>query len=131
MSKIVKFESILKYVSFPDLHSQTPKHSEDVTASLREDHTEISIVFKWLRKLGVKQVLELSVPDRLFSPHSDADVRDCVVGSGIRVLKWRKLDLYLGNLTDKIDLQELHLYSSGNQSVHDQWYRELQSFPNV
>ncbi|KAI9773356.1 MAG: hypothetical protein M1840_007571 [Geoglossum simile] len=131
MGRIFKFESILKYANFPDLNTQIPKHIQDVAASLRVDHTEIRIVFKWLRSRGVKQVLELSVPDRLLCPHSDDDVAYCVNGSAVRVLKWRKLDLYLGNLKDKNDLREIHLYSSGNRSVHRQWYEELKKFPNV
>ncbi|KAF4545351.1 uncharacterized protein LTHEOB_5184 [Lasiodiplodia theobromae] len=130
MGKVFKFESILKYANFPDLHNEMPRH-EDVVASLKADHNEIKIVVDWLRRRGVTQILELSVPDRLFGPHSDTDVRDCVVGSAVRVLKWRKLDLYLGNLTDKDDLQELCLYSSGNPSVHEQWYRELPNFKNL
>lgn len=133
IGNVFKFEKILKYAKFPDLHTQMPKHSEDLVASLRQDHNEIKIVMDWLqrRKTPVTQILELSVPDRLFCPHSDDDVRSCVVGWGIRVLNWRKLDLYLRNLTDKDDLEELHLYSSGNKSVHEQWYDELPTFTKV
>lgn len=109
-------------------------HTEDVLASMQMDHTEITTVFKWLRDHQVEQVLELSVPDRLLCPHSDEDVAYCVNNSGVRVLKWRKLDLYLGNLTDRSNLQELHLFSSGNRAVYERWIddlRERKSFPNV
>jgi hypothetical protein len=129
--QIFKFESILKYAKFPDLNTQTPKLVQDVTGSMQADHTEIWTVFEWLMKRGVKEVLELSVPDRLFCPHSDDHVASCVNGFAVRVLRWRKLDLYLGNITDKDHLRELHLYSSGNRSVHDQWCRELPMFRKV
>ncbi|KAL1617112.1 hypothetical protein SLS56_011115, partial [Neofusicoccum ribis] len=129
--EIFRFESTLKYANFPNLDRHAFKHPVDVVASMRRDHTEIKTVIKWLRDRGVRQILNLSVLDRLFSPHSDTNVDDCVVNSAVRVLDWRKLDLYLGNMTKKGEhLQELHLYSSGNQSVHEQWYRELQKFPN-
>lgn len=109
-----------------------PRYSEELAVSLRKDYKEIVMVMNWLkrRKPKVTQVLELSVPDRLFCPHSDNDVRDCVNDWGVRVLKWRKLDLYLCNL-DKDDLEELHLYSSGNPSVHDQWCAQLPAFKKV
>ena len=129
--KIFKFESVLKYAKFPDLNTQTPKQAQDVTASMQVDHTEIRTVLDWLRKRGVKEILELSVPDRLFCPHSDEDVAKCVNDFAVRVLKWRKLDLYLGNFTGKRHLRELHLYSSGNRSVHDQWISNLPEFDKV
>lgn len=127
-----KFESILRYARFPDLDAQNAnKPEQDMKPSIQTDHTEIRMVIDWLRERGVKEILELSVPDRLFSSHSDDDVAHCVNGSAVRVLKWRKLDLYLGNLADKHHLRKLHLYSSGNRSVHDQWRRELPNFRKV
>lgn len=110
-----------------------PRHSDDLAANLRQDHDEIKIVIDWLkkRKSPATQILELSVPDRLFSPHSDDIVSDCVNGLGVRTLNWRKLDLYLVDLKERDDLEELHLYSSGNKSVHKQWYKELPSFKKV
>ncbi|KAL6696676.1 hypothetical protein J3F84DRAFT_407452 [Trichoderma pleuroticola] len=126
-----RFESILKYANFPDLHAQPPKNTEDVIGSLQIDHKEISVVFKWLRERGVEQVLELSVPDRLLCPHSDDQVAYCVNGFRIRVLNWRKLDLYLGNLSDKKYLKELHLYSSGNTAVYKGWLEALPEFVNL
>ncbi|KAK4099055.1 hypothetical protein N658DRAFT_509100 [Parathielavia hyrcaniae] len=128
---IFKFERILKYAKFPDLNTQTPKQIQDVMADKQANYTEIRTMFEWLSKRGVAEVLELSVPDRLFSPHSDDDVAECVNAFAVRVLKWRKLDLYLGNITDKNHLREVHLYSSGNRSVHDQWCLQLSEFRNL
>jgi hypothetical protein len=133
VGSVFKFENVLKYARFPDLHTQMPRHSDDLVANLRQDHDEIKIVIDWLkkRKSPATQILELSVPDRLFSPHSDDIVSDCINGLGVRTLNWRKLDLYLADLKDRDDLEELHLYSSGNKSVHEQWYKELPSFTKV
>ncbi|KAI1102144.1 hypothetical protein F4804DRAFT_313992 [Jackrogersella minutella] len=134
MGRIFKFERVLKYAKFPDLHTQVPKRSQNIVAGLREPHSEIRGLFEWLERRGVKQVLGLSVPDRLLSPHADDDVEYCANTFQVRILKWRKLDIYLGNLNEEIKdgLKELHLYSSGNRAVHDHWYSELKTnFPEL
>ncbi|SPO03473.1 uncharacterized protein DNG_06156 [Cephalotrichum gorgonifer] len=144
-----RFERILKYAKYPDLGSQPPGSMSTTQAELQIDHREIRTVSEWLKKRLVQEVLELSVPDQLHAPHSDEDVAYCVNEFSVRVLKWRKLDLYLPALktvpkpgmdiddqgdarpSDKAintQLEELDLYTSGNQSVLDQWYRELENF---
>lgn len=130
---IYKFEKVLKHVTFPDFSGAGPPQSPQ---GWRMNPTEIRDVFKWLKDGKVETVLSLTVYDRLHQPHSDEDVAACVDGFGVRVLNWRKPDLYLGNLNpiDKnqmAQLQELHLYSSGKRAVHDDWFRELPRFPNV
>ncbi|KAK5991372.1 Subtilisin DY-like protein [Cladobotryum mycophilum] len=131
-ARIFKFEKVLKYANFPDLDSQTTATlTSQGMVNLREDHTEISDVFKWLGARGVQQVLELSVPDRLLCPHSDESVTICVNDFSIQLLNWRKLDLYLGGIKNKDNLRELHLYSSGNPSVHDHWCQELPKFAKL
>ncbi|KAI0520750.1 hypothetical protein F5B22DRAFT_598226 [Xylaria bambusicola] len=133
MGRIYKFESILKYAKFPDLHTQVPKQTQNLATSLRMDYHEVRDIFEWLRKRKVESVIELSVPDRLLTPHIDEDVEYCVNQFNVRILKWRKLDMYLGNFDLKIknELQELHLFSSGRQAVHDHWLSELRSFPKL
>jgi hypothetical protein len=149
--KRFKFEKILKYANFPDLSDQQPSFTSHTLADLKSEHDEIKKVFEWLKTRSVQEVLELSVNDRLLGPHSDEDVAYCVREFAVRVLKWRKLDLYLPAFKTSpnpkansdqdgtgapenviyAELRELHLYSSGNQSVLDQWYRELENFKNV
>ncbi|KUI69791.1 Subtilisin DY [Cytospora mali] len=141
--KIFRFERVLKYANFPDLDiapapkTIAPTMSTTPTSALetdtwRQDHTEIKGVLDWLKKRRVTTILNLSVSDRLHCPHSDDVVASCINGFGIRVLKWKKLDLYLGNLDEKAkeQLQELHLYSSGKWAVHDEWFQELPKFSN-
>jgi hypothetical protein len=131
-----RFESVLKYARFPSLKTPSSEGGALQLQTRRRDHAEVQRVFQWLGRLEVTKVMEVSVPDRLESPHSDEAVAECINGWDVRILKWKKLDLYLGNLypgdaenADK--LEELDLYSSGNQSVHDQWYRELKRFKKV
>ncbi|PTB62989.1 hypothetical protein BBK36DRAFT_1144522 [Trichoderma citrinoviride] len=108
VNKRFKFERVLKYVKCPSLHSHAQATTQPlgIAATLRTDYNEMEIMYNWLQKRGVHQILELSVPDRLFSPQSD-------------------------DIVEKKHLQELHLYSSGNSSVHEQWYRELPNFPKL
>lgn len=126
-----KFEAILKYANFPDLDRPTPPHARDMMESLQNHYTGVKMICEWLERRGVEEVLEITVLDRLLRPHTDDDVAYCINGRGVRVLKWRKLDLYLGKLNDKHHLRELHLYSSGNRCLHEHWYRELPKFSNV
>ncbi len=54
----------------------------------------------------------------------------------MKVLRWKRLDLYLGNLNqddkaERAELEELNLFSSGKRAVHDDWCNRLLLFPNV
>ncbi|CAG9981145.1 unnamed protein product, partial [Clonostachys byssicola] len=125
-----KFESVLKYAAFPNLRTPSCPNNALPLKSKHLDHKEIQDVYEWLRRRNVTKVMEVSVPDRLDDPHSDDVVAECINGWDTRILKWKKLDLYLGNLYkgDEDKLEELELYSSGNRSVHDQWYQQLERF---
>ncbi|KAK5997909.1 hypothetical protein PT974_00275 [Cladobotryum mycophilum] len=129
-STYLRFESVLKYAEFPDLNKHTASTQRPNKDMFRTEHSEISDVIDWLRSRQVTEVMKLVVPDRLHSPHSDDEVMHCVNGLGVRILDWKKPDLYLPKL-DKDFLRELHLYSSGNQSVIDQWCKELGNFPKL
>ncbi|KAL6698003.1 hypothetical protein J3F84DRAFT_406347 [Trichoderma pleuroticola] len=122
-----RFETVLKYVAFPELSTLEPiKGIEDVT----KDHREAMDVFEFLTSRGVQQIMNLSVKDRLYCPHTDEDVAASVNTFGVRVLKWKKLDIYLKDL-NTTTIEELYLYSSGNRSVHDQWLSQLPRFQQL
>ncbi|KAL7950024.1 hypothetical protein V8C42DRAFT_309254 [Trichoderma barbatum] len=125
--KFFRFERVLKYAFFPELSVQVPFMSSE---DMNQDHREVMDAFDWLESQGVEEVMSLTVNDRLYCPHADEDVTACVNTLGVRILKWRKLDTYLKNMTD-ISLEELHLYSSGNRSVHDQWLSQLPRFKKL
>ncbi|UKZ73679.1 hypothetical protein TrVFT333_001329 [Trichoderma virens FT-333] len=126
-AEFLRFERILKYAKFPELSGQELFTSSE---DMRQDHSEVIDVLDWLQNRGAQQVLRLSVGDRLHCPHTDEDVTACVNTFGVRALNWRKLDLYLKNMTDS-PIEELHLYSSGNPSVHDQWLSRLPRFKQL
>ncbi|KAL7915820.1 hypothetical protein GGI35DRAFT_7426 [Trichoderma velutinum] len=126
-AKFLRFEKVLKYATFPELNGEEPSVSSE---DMRQYHSEITEVFFWLQDRGVQQVLRLSVNDRLHCPHTNEDVAACVNAFGVRALNWRKLDLYLKDMADS-SIEELHLYYSGNPSVHDQWLSQLPRFKQL
>ncbi|KAK4081591.1 uncharacterized protein Triagg1_2332 [Trichoderma aggressivum f. europaeum] len=123
-AEFFQYEKLLKYVSFPDLSGQAPFMGIE---DLKQDHREVKDVFDWLKKRGVEEVMSLTVEDHLHCPHRDEDVAKCVNNFRVGVLKWKKRDIYLTNLR-KDAIEELHLWSSGNQSVHDQWLGQIPKF---
>ncbi|KAL7933623.1 hypothetical protein V8C35DRAFT_322252 [Trichoderma chlorosporum] len=124
---LFRFERTLKQVTISELSGQEQLRTFE---NMRQEHSEVMDIFGWLQDKGVQQVLRLYVGDRLHCPHADEDVAACVNTFGVRVLHWRKLDLYLKNMTDS-SIEELHLYSSGNRSVHDQWLCQLPRFKQL
>ncbi|KAL6795510.1 hypothetical protein J3E68DRAFT_404485 [Trichoderma sp. SZMC 28012] len=122
-----RYEKVLKYANFPDLSGQAQFMGNE---DLKQDHREVKDVFRWLRDRKVDEVVSLSVGDRLHCPHDDEDVKYCVNEFHVRVLNWKKLDIYLKNMV-KSPVEELHLYSSGNRSVHDQWIAQLPKFEQL
>ncbi|KAL6836668.1 hypothetical protein J3E69DRAFT_361932 [Trichoderma sp. SZMC 28015] len=122
-----RFEMVLKYVAFPELTNLEPFMG---TGDVTKDHREVMDVFEFLTSRGVQQILNLSVKDRLYCPHTDEDVAAYVNTFGVRVLKWKKLDIYLKDL-DATTIEELYLYSSGNRSVHDHWLSQLPRFQQL
>ncbi|OPB38162.1 hypothetical protein A0O28_0012660 [Trichoderma guizhouense] len=126
-AEFFQYEKLLKYVTFPDLSGQAPFMGNE---DLKQDHREVKDVFDWLKKRGVEEVMSLTVEDHLHCPHDDEDVAKCVNNFRVGVLKWKKLDIYLTNLR-KDAIEELHLWSSGNQSVHDQWLGQIPKFKQL
>ncbi|EHK21354.1 uncharacterized protein TRIVIDRAFT_152771 [Trichoderma virens Gv29-8] len=125
--RIFRHEKYLKSVTFPDLSGQAPFMSNE---DLKQDHREVNDVLQWLSDQNVQGIMGLFVEDRLQCPHNDEDVTKCVNEFNVRVLNWRKLDIYLKDF-DKELVEELHLYSSGNRSVHDQWLDQIPRFKRV
>ena len=128
----LQFEKVLKSVDFPDLNSPTAIGLVD---DIRKDHREIEVILDWLyEKKGVREIINLKVPDRLYSPHQASIVRRFVKQFKVENLDWRRLDLHLTQYDDDwnplppdwaASLKRLSLYSSGDSSVHDHWLSEL------
>lgn len=128
---VFSFEKVLKYANFPSLSAPPYRHLPPSIGARVTDHREIEDIFQWLKGKEVNTVLDLSVGDRLYGPHSDEAVAYCVNNFQVKCLKWKRLDLYMGYIEKTNNLTELHLYSSGSRAVHDHWYQQLPLFRKV
>lgn len=122
----LKFESTLLYVYLPDLCRFS---STDV-------HAVVSKFFDWLYSKGVRQIIELDIPDNHLQPLSDELISEKVLKYKVQDLNWRRLDINLDLLSEsesKDTLKKLQLYSSGNWSTLYHWASEqgLASFKEV
>lgn len=111
---IPELERVLRSVKLPELRQRDEK---------RGFRNEAQVVLDWLRLRGVERILKVDVPDCLDDPHTD----ETIVSSlhpfkYIDHLIWRKRDLAIQTLLKAVPLvQNLHLYSSGNEAVLSQW----------
>ncbi|KAF2870617.1 hypothetical protein BDV95DRAFT_574246 [Massariosphaeria phaeospora] len=130
--RCLNFEKVLKSVDFPDLNVRFPAGIQD---EMRTDNSEIETVLDWLRRKGVEEIMNINVPDRLYSSHTDLTIRNCVCGFKVENLNWRKMNLYLDNYdadwkpTEQPvwakSLKKLSLFSDGTPAVHDHWISRL------
>ena len=116
----IKFESVLRYVHFPDL-SQIPLLKDQ-----KRDREEVPLILRWLRQKGVKSILRLVVPDCRANPLDEEKICTCIEGFGVKELDWRRLDLGIEPIVSLAStLTVLHLYSSGNWAVLSHWVSEV------
>ncbi|KAK1243121.1 hypothetical protein MKX07_003749 [Trichoderma sp. CBMAI-0711] len=132
---LLSYEETLRYVEFPALDIKVDdKETFPENAYLPSQHTEVFDTLKWLQEQkGVRQIVELKVPDRLINPHDEKRIAEYVAKFEVECLDWRCLDLPISvfgshkpeNSTDLTivndKIKELHLYSSGRRAVIDHW----------
>ena len=112
----IEFESVLRYVHFPDLSQKTL--SEDS----KTERQEIPLILLWLRQKGVKTILRLVVPDCRMNPLNEEAISKCLEDFEVEELNWRRLDLGIEPIVSLAPtLAVLHLYSSGNWAVLCHW----------
>ena len=115
----IKFESVLRYVKFPDLN-QEPKPKNQA-----KDRDDVWCVLSWLRQKGVKTILKLVVPDCISNPFDEEKILTSVRDFGIEQLNWRRVDLCIEPIVELAStLSTVHLYSSGNWAVLSHWVSE-------
>lgn len=131
----IRFERILQHVDLPnlkisggdDLLNTTTLDSDSssniVSLGSRLDFVKI---FNWLRRVGgVRKVLEANVEDDEIEPHCDEAIEIALQGLDIETLNWKRLDLCSDVLKNAVkDVNELFLYSSGNNDVLRSWSAE-------
>ena len=115
----LKFESILRYVQFPDLSQMSKRKGQ---SGGRE---EVPDVLEWLRRKEITTILKLNVPDCMSNPLDEGHIRISVRNFGIEELNWRRLDLCIEPIMGLAPtLSVLYLYSSGNWAALSHWVSE-------
>lgn len=114
----IKFESILRYVHFPDMSRKTWEGQ-------KEELQEVPLILRWLRQKEVKSILRLVVPDCRLNPLAEDGLCTCLEDFGVVKLNWRRLDLGIEPILSLAStLTVLYLYSSGNWAVFSHWVSE-------
>ncbi|KAL5085666.1 hypothetical protein Trisim1_010012 [Trichoderma cf. simile WF8] len=133
---LLSYEHTLKYAEFPNLDAKTDE-KEIFGDSVHYEHAEVYRILKWLREIkGVREIIELTVPDRLVNPHNEVKIGEYVSTFKVQVLNWRFLDLSITILPDDESMEritELHLYASGKRAAISHWTSEkgILQLPNL
>jgi hypothetical protein len=114
----VQFHPTLLYVQFPYLNASYHNSGQKTVGQ------EAEKILQWLRmKKGVTEIIRLRVPASTPCTESEEVIENALGGISVDVLDWQVLDLSIDIIlmTDTKYVEELHLYSSGNWGVLQQW----------
>ncbi|KAL8743053.1 MAG: hypothetical protein Q9190_004554 [Brigantiaea leucoxantha] len=123
---LLSYEHTIRYAEFPALDLKADE-KETFGDSVHDEHSEVFQVLNWLKKKGVNEIIELTVPDRLVNSHSELEIGEYVKDFEVEVLNWRFLDMSISIFEDpktRGRIRELHLYSSGKRAVISHWLSE-------
>jgi hypothetical protein len=132
LSLMLNFEKILQYVFIPRITVEKSDFSTRRGQLLQEDRTEqlsngygarhYEELFGWLRAKGVKRILKVCVDDSDDFPHRDTVIQRTLEAFQIEIWDWQKFDICIDTIYHASeDVQEVHLYSSGNLAVLQNW----------
>ncbi|PTB49646.1 hypothetical protein M431DRAFT_524534 [Trichoderma harzianum CBS 226.95] len=133
---LLSYEHTLKYAEFPNLDAKDDE-KEIFGDDVHYEHAEVFLILDWLRNdKKVREIIELTVPDRLVNPHNEVKIGNYVKFFQVQVLNWRFLDLSITVLPDqetKDRIKELHLYASGKRAAISHWTSEngILTLPNL
>lgn len=125
-----RYERTLKYVAFPPLDTMVAdREAYTENLNLRKEHGEVFRVLDWLSLKKVTKIIKLIVPDRLVNPHDDLKMAEYVRKFKIEVLDWKVLDLSISIFqskkpTEREEIKELYLYSSGRRAAINHWFNK-------
>ena len=95
---------------------------------------DFGIVFRELKRVGVKKVMKIEVEDLKEPSHGDDIIIESLKGFNIEEWDWRKIDLCTEVIRQAAQhVRQIRLYSSGNNSVLRGWSGKdgLRSFREV
>jgi hypothetical protein len=113
----IRFHPTLLYVQFPCL-------TEQALTAQRTIGQEAEHILKWLRNnKSVTEVIRLCVPAPEPCTERDEVIEQALEGISVDNLDWQVLDLSIDVLlkSGARNVEILHLYSSGNWGVLQQW----------
>ncbi|KAK2471616.1 hypothetical protein H9L39_16607 [Fusarium oxysporum f. sp. albedinis] len=91
-------------------------------SSNRKGREDMTSIFNWLHKGGVRKILKVTVIDDELPAHKDAAIVECLRRFGVEIWDWKKVDLCSEVIAASTSLvREICLYSSGNQAVLKGW----------
>ena len=114
----VRFYPILLYVQFPFLDASYHPSGPKAVGQGAER------ILQWLRdKKGITEIIELHVPGSTPRAESEEVIEKALYGISVDLLDWQVLDLSVDIIlkSGAKNVEELHLYSSGNWGVLQQW----------
>ncbi|KAF3067660.1 Minor extracellular protease Epr [Trichoderma lentiforme] len=132
---LLSYERTLKYAEFPNLDAKVDE-KEIFGDDVHYEHAEVFLILDWLRDdKNVREIIDLTVPDRLVNPHNEVKIGKYVKLFQVQALNWRFLDLSITVLPDqetKERIKELHLYASGKRAAISHWTSEkgISTLPN-
>jgi len=131
----LKFDTILAYVDLPKAAPTLVSSTRAVTAVKLEGNARVAssnssgkgldlykCVFKWLWGNGVRRILEVRVYDLGETPHKDQVIEEMLRPFNVEKWNWKKLDICSETILRAApDVEEIFLYSSGNNAVLRSW----------
>lgn len=121
------FEQVLRYVAIPKYMqpSDVPKLSEADQNAKGNGRTELVEVFGWLKRCGVRKIIQVIVDDSADPPHGDENIERALGQLKVEKLDWKKEDIDIDTIRKAVPkAKELRLYCSGNKSVLRSWSSE-------
>lgn len=122
----LEFEDTLKLVDLPHFEFEKPepvpsKFGHKTPMKDGEGRNDYAFVFDWLRKKGVRRILNLSVDDHKEPSHSDETIENALAGNEIEVMQnwdWQKPDLSSETIFKAArEVEEVRLYWTGNNAI--------------
>ncbi|KAI0895890.1 hypothetical protein F4806DRAFT_496794 [Annulohypoxylon nitens] len=141
----LKFDSVLQYVTLPQVHVQLTGRLADLERDAESSETahhgplgrrDMVHFFNWLYRKGVRHIVELTVDDTGElgeKVHSDQAIQECLEKFTIENLDWQKTDLdpetilHVGNKVEKETAAPDNQYSTsiamnrGLKKLHLRW----------
>jgi len=123
----MKVDTVLKEVWLPRelLSDQLPGSDGgqgELSHTICKGYKNYGSVFDWLRKKGVRKIINLIVEDNERLPHSDAAIIAALEGIEVETWDWKQDDLCSDTIVSAArDAQTVFLYSSGKKAVLQSW----------